>query len=70
VPTGGISIADTADWLRAGAYAIALGSELAGRTAPANDAELDVITERTRTALDLIAAVDLPLPASTASVSA
>lgn len=58
VPTGGISIADTADWLRAGAFAVALGSELAGRQAPATDGELEAITERARTALGLVAATD------------
>ena len=59
VPTGGISIADTADWLRAGAFAVALGSELAGRAAPATNADLEAITERARAALNLAAATDL-----------
>lgn len=59
VPTGGISIADTADWLRAGAFAVALGSELAGRAAPATNTDLEAITERARAALGLVAATDL-----------
>jgi 2-dehydro-3-deoxyphosphogluconate aldolase / (4S)-4-hydroxy-2-oxoglutarate aldolase len=59
VPTGGISIADTPDWLRAGAFAVALGSELAGRTAPTSDDDLAAITERAQAALALVAAADL-----------
>ena len=66
VPTGGISIADTADWLRAGAFAVALGSELAGRTAPASEADLEAITERARTAVSLVSALDLATPANIA----
>lgn len=59
VPTGGISIADTPDWLRAGAFAVALGSELAGRTAPTTDDDLAAVTERAQAALTLAAAADL-----------
>jgi 2-dehydro-3-deoxyphosphogluconate aldolase/(4S)-4-hydroxy-2-oxoglutarate aldolase len=57
VPTGGISIARVGDWLRSGAFAVALGSELAGRTAPATQEEIEAMAERARTALSLALAV-------------
>ena len=66
VPTGGISIADTPDWLRAGAFAVALGSELAGRTAPTTDDDLAAITERAKAALALAAAADLTVSGNNA----
>jgi 2-dehydro-3-deoxyphosphogluconate aldolase/(4S)-4-hydroxy-2-oxoglutarate aldolase len=53
VPTGGIKAAELGDWLRAGAFAVALGGELAGRTAPSGEDETEAIAQRTRTALDL-----------------
>jgi len=58
VPTGGITTADLGDWLRAGAFAVALGSELAGRTAPAGSDEIEAMANRTRTALDLARTAD------------
>lgn len=58
VPTGGVKTADVGDWLRAGALAVALGSELAGRTAPAGEDEIEAMAQRTRTALDLARSAD------------
>jgi 2-dehydro-3-deoxyphosphogluconate aldolase/(4S)-4-hydroxy-2-oxoglutarate aldolase len=57
VPTGGVSVARIQDWLNAGAFAVALGGELAGRTAPgAQDeaaamAAVEAMTQRARAAL-------------------
>lgn len=51
VPTGGIGIEQVGSWLRAGAFAVALGSELAGRAAPAGPGEIDALAERARGAL-------------------
>jgi 2-dehydro-3-deoxyphosphogluconate aldolase / (4S)-4-hydroxy-2-oxoglutarate aldolase len=51
VPTGGIGIEQVGTWLRAGAFAVALGSELAGRAAPAGSDEIDALAERARGAL-------------------
>jgi 2-dehydro-3-deoxyphosphogluconate aldolase/(4S)-4-hydroxy-2-oxoglutarate aldolase len=56
VPTGGITVAGMGDWLRAGAFAVALGSDLVGRAAPAADGGIEAVAERARTALDLAAA--------------
>lgn len=43
VPTGGVRIEDIGAYLEAGAAAVALGSELVGRSAPVSGAELDRI---------------------------
>jgi 2-dehydro-3-deoxyphosphogluconate aldolase/(4S)-4-hydroxy-2-oxoglutarate aldolase len=43
IPTGGVRIDEVQDYLRAGATAIALGSELVGRVAPQSDADLEWI---------------------------
>ena len=43
IPTGGVRIEEVQDYLRAGATAIALGSELVGRVAPQSDADLEWI---------------------------
>jgi 2-dehydro-3-deoxyphosphogluconate aldolase / (4S)-4-hydroxy-2-oxoglutarate aldolase len=51
VPTGGIGIDQVDTWLRAGAFAVALGSELAGRAAPAHPGEVDALADRARSAL-------------------
>jgi 2-dehydro-3-deoxyphosphogluconate aldolase/(4S)-4-hydroxy-2-oxoglutarate aldolase len=51
IPTGGIAIGQVGDWLRAGAYAIALGSELAGRAAPSGPQEIHELAQRARRAL-------------------
>jgi 2-dehydro-3-deoxyphosphogluconate aldolase/(4S)-4-hydroxy-2-oxoglutarate aldolase len=51
VPTGGIGIDQIGTWLRAGAFAVALGSELAGRAAPADAGEIEALAERARGAL-------------------
>jgi 2-dehydro-3-deoxyphosphogluconate aldolase/(4S)-4-hydroxy-2-oxoglutarate aldolase len=48
IPTGGISIDGLGDWLRAGATAVAIGSDLAGRQPPRNAAETAALTERVR----------------------
>ena len=58
VPTGGIKTAELGDWLRAGAFAVALGGELAGRTAPAGEDEIEAMAARTRAALDLARSAD------------
>ena len=44
IPTGGVRIEDVQAYFDAGATAIALGSELVGRTAPSSDAELEWVT--------------------------
>ena len=54
VPTGGVSVARIQDWLNAGAFAVALGGELAGRTAPGEEDEaaaVEAMTQRAQTAL-------------------
>jgi 2-dehydro-3-deoxyphosphogluconate aldolase / (4S)-4-hydroxy-2-oxoglutarate aldolase len=60
VPTGGIGLAAIGEWLAAGALAVALGSELAGRAAPRTDLER---TELTRRAAAAIAASRQAAPA-------
>lgn len=57
VPTGGIKTAELGDWLRAGAFGVALGGELAGRTAPAGEDEIEAMARRTRAALDVVRSV-------------
>ncbi len=49
VATGGIGIDEIGGWLRAGAVAVAIGSDLAGRRAPTSHGELDALTARART---------------------
>ena len=56
VPTGGISLARIGDWLNAGAFAVALGGELAGRAAPASGEEIEALAERAHAALSLAGA--------------
>jgi 2-dehydro-3-deoxyphosphogluconate aldolase/(4S)-4-hydroxy-2-oxoglutarate aldolase len=51
VPTGGVRIDDVQAYLEAGATAIALGSELVGRTAPSSDAELEWVTAQAARAI-------------------
>jgi 2-dehydro-3-deoxyphosphogluconate aldolase/(4S)-4-hydroxy-2-oxoglutarate aldolase len=51
VPTGGIGIDQVGAWLAAGAYAVAVGSELAGRAAPSGLEEIHALTDRARKAL-------------------
>jgi 2-dehydro-3-deoxyphosphogluconate aldolase/(4S)-4-hydroxy-2-oxoglutarate aldolase len=51
VPTGGVGIDQVDTWLHAGAFAVALGSELAGRAAPAHPDEIDALADRARRAL-------------------
>jgi len=51
VPTGGVGIKDIADWLGAGAFAVAIGSDLAGRTPPRSPEESACLSERAHTAL-------------------
>jgi 2-dehydro-3-deoxyphosphogluconate aldolase/(4S)-4-hydroxy-2-oxoglutarate aldolase len=50
VPTGGIEIGAMDVWLEAGAFAVALGSDLAGRQAPHTEAELAALTRRAEAA--------------------
>lgn len=52
VPTGGITAAGLGEWLAAGAFAVALGSELAGRVAPAGDSDIAAIAGRAQAALE------------------
>ena len=51
IPTGGVRIEDVQAYLDAGATAIALGSELVGRTAPSSDAELEWVTAQAARAI-------------------
>ncbi|TDT97459.1 2-keto-3-deoxy-phosphogluconate aldolase [Streptomyces sp. 846.5] len=51
IPTGGIGTDQVGDWLRAGAYAVALGSDLAGRAAPGGPQEIHALAQRARRAL-------------------
>jgi len=44
VPTGGVRLDQIQAYLRAGATAVALGSELVGRSAPRSDRDLERIT--------------------------
>jgi len=46
IPTGGIAIRDIPSWMAAGAAALGLGSDLTGRSAPDDDAELDQLERR------------------------
>ncbi|HEV3173865.1 MAG TPA: bifunctional 4-hydroxy-2-oxoglutarate aldolase/2-dehydro-3-deoxy-phosphogluconate aldolase [Actinocrinis sp.] len=57
VPTGGISLAHLWDWLAAGAFAVAFGSELAGRAAPGTEEEIESIAGRVRAALSVVGIV-------------
>lgn len=58
VATGGISIPDIPSWLDAGAFAVAVGSDLAGREPPARPSEADELTKRAYTALALARRTD------------
>ena len=51
VPTGGIRLDEVASYIAAGATAVALGSELVGRTAPRTDTELEWIATQAARAL-------------------
>lgn len=55
VPTGGITLASVPDWLRSGAAAVALGSEVAGREAPADSEALANLGRRAREAMQAAA---------------
>jgi len=55
VPTGGIAIEEVGAYLAAGAACIGLGGSLAGERPPANDTELDAITERAVAAVAAVA---------------
>ncbi len=58
VPTGGITTASIPEWLAAGAAALALGSELAGRDAPMGPQQLQAL--RTRAGAAIAAARGTP----------
>ncbi len=60
VPTGGIAIDAVRTWLDTGAFAVALGSDLVGRTAPSSSDEVDALAERTRRAVRAAAAQNAP----------
>ena len=51
VPTGGVAIGAVATWLAAGAFAVALGSDLCGANAPRTSAEAAALTARAQAAL-------------------
>ena len=51
VPTGGVATADVAGWLSAGAYAVAMGSELAGRRTPEGPSDVAELAHRAELAL-------------------
>lgn len=46
IPTGGVAVKDVVPFLRAGATAVAVGSDLAGRTAPADERARAEMTAR------------------------
>lgn len=48
IPTGGMSIDGVGEWLRAGATAVAIGSDLTGSQAPRNASEAEALTQRAR----------------------
>lgn len=64
VPTGGITLGDIPAWLAVGASALALGSELAGRTAPTDPDGLRDLRARA------VAAVTVTRPARRAGTGA
>jgi 2-dehydro-3-deoxyphosphogluconate aldolase/(4S)-4-hydroxy-2-oxoglutarate aldolase len=55
VATGGVRIADASAYLAAGACAVALGSDLAGRQPPAGDADHETLAERAAAAVAAVA---------------
>jgi 2-dehydro-3-deoxyphosphogluconate aldolase/(4S)-4-hydroxy-2-oxoglutarate aldolase len=56
VPTGGVRIDEIGDYLAAGAAAVALGSELVGRSAPASDDDLARIESQAAVAVAAMSA--------------
>jgi 2-dehydro-3-deoxyphosphogluconate aldolase/(4S)-4-hydroxy-2-oxoglutarate aldolase len=65
VPTGGVRLDEIDAYFDAGAAAVALGSDLVGRSAPATDAELEWIAARAARAME--AARDSTVRAAAAS---
>lgn len=53
VPTGGIDVEDIPAWLSDGAFAVALGSSLAGRSAPSDAEQATALTNRAARAVHL-----------------
>jgi len=53
VPTGGIGLEALTTWFEAGAHAVALGSELAGRTGAPSQVDLVGVRDKARAAVDL-----------------
>lgn len=51
VPTGGVGPADVADWLFAGAFAVAMGGELAGRRTPEDPAAVAALARQAEAVL-------------------
>ena len=64
IPTGGVRIEDVQAYFDAGATAIALGSELVGRTAPSSDAELEWVTAQAARAVEAMRSGALSAQAS------
>jgi 2-dehydro-3-deoxyphosphogluconate aldolase/(4S)-4-hydroxy-2-oxoglutarate aldolase len=63
VPTGGVRIDEIAAYFDAGATAVALGSELVGRSAPGSDAELERIAAQAARATEAARQAVLPATA-------
>jgi 2-dehydro-3-deoxyphosphogluconate aldolase/(4S)-4-hydroxy-2-oxoglutarate aldolase len=55
VPTGGVAAADIPDWLAAGAFAVAMGSELAGRNTPGDPAAVAALARQAEVVLAAVA---------------
>jgi 2-keto-3-deoxy-6-phosphogluconate aldolase len=53
VPTGGVGVEDIPAWLSDGAFAVALGSSLAGRRAPTDAEGAAALTRRAARAIEL-----------------
>jgi 2-dehydro-3-deoxyphosphogluconate aldolase/(4S)-4-hydroxy-2-oxoglutarate aldolase len=62
VPTGGITVDAIGAWLDAGAFAVALGSDLAGRAAPDSPASVEALATRASAALRHARAEQDPRP--------
>lgn len=60
VPTGGIALDAVGAWLDAGACAVALGSDLVGRTAPSSSDEMAALAQRTHRAVQAATARTAP----------
>lgn len=64
VPTGGIAVDDIPEWLGAGAVAVAIGSSLAGRTAPRTGEDVASLRDRARRCVELASGTSSGAPAA------